>query len=368
LTVAGANLAAESGAQSCELHKFHPETIRSQFNRARQDIFPHICNVRDLRTIVTGQSQHTYTLPTTLRGAPIRVYLGNREEASGLAVNLVTDAGFEDWTDSTTPASWTNANHTSITQEQETTSPSNYAVLEGSNSAKCLVPATTACTLLHTITPTVATEGMEVNFSIWVYSVTASRVSAQISGTNVVTTTVNGDTHGGTGWEQLTVTATLNQAATAFNVGVHATSDSATFTYYVDEAVCVVGQTEQVDKGWSTIHDWMWVPSVAGASDGGKIEFPYPLSPKHRIRIIGRDMLSSVSADTSTVEVDGELLSPLYNLTRAYLAEEYAMSGPVGEREFWIARASQYRGTLEVQLNSGYRIQTPNIRAKVPDA
>ena len=78
---------------------------------------------------------------------------------------------------------------------------------------------------------------------------------------------------------------------------------------------------------------------MAGASDGGVLRFQETLPSKHRIRIVGRDLLSPASAEDGTVEVDGDLLHPLYDKVRSMIAQRLAASNPNSQ---WTEMARQY--------------------------
>ena len=135
LTVSKAWGAGTDGANSTyELMTVHPDSVQRAYNRARQIVWPHIGIVRDVETVVTGQRQFTYTIPSTIRRVN-RVYLGQRYEAQNDAENLLLNGGFEDWTNATTADNWsvTGSGSPSVNQEEQTTSPTNYAVLSGNN-------------------------------------------------------------------------------------------------------------------------------------------------------------------------------------------------------------------------------------------
>lgn len=359
LTVAGANLAAESANIACTLTRFHPSQVLRAFNRARKQVFPSIAIVRDIETMATGQRQFTFTLPSSLRQKPLEIWLGRRLYASTLAENLFTDGGMENWTSATALNSWTNTNHTSINRESQSTNPKNYAVLAGQYSARCVVQASAVNTLLQTVTPTVAAESMELNVGVWVYCKTASRVSASANGTL-------GSTHSGIGWEHLRSSATLGTAATNFVGGTSVTSDTGTFSYYVDEAIATLGQSELVDAPWDILDGWEWLPPAAGASTGGTLRFPYALPELRPFRIVARDLVSSVSALTDTIEIDGELLEPVYDYTRHYLCQEAAQTGPTDERNYWSERSSYYLARAEGRLGNRAIMQLPNRRIPMP--
>lgn len=357
LTVVGANLSAESGAQTCEVSRFHPDDVKRAFNRARQDAFPLIGIVRNLDTIVSGFSQHTFTIPSTIRRV-ITVELGQRHEAQTLSLNLFANGGLEDWSSATSPDNWTIAGSgASVNQEVETTSPPNYAVLTGSSSARIVVPSNTETTLLQTVTPDQATEGMEANVTAWIYANTASRVSVRIAGND-------GSTHGGTGWERITHAQNLSATATSVAAGLIATSSSAAIPFFADEAILTLGPSEPIDLPFEPI-PFKVIPPAAGAATGGTIEVKRSLPAKHRIRIVGIDIGSSVSADSDTFEVDGELLEPLYALTRAYMCEERARQKP-SEATEWTERYEQYIAIYDADLSMGKRLSLPRSRLQIP--
>jgi hypothetical protein len=369
LTVAGANFSTDSAnLATVELHRFHPDRITDHYNRIRQDVFPSLGIVRDLQTLVTGQRQSSYTLPATFRGGPVQVWMGNRPDAATLAENLFTDPGLEDWTNATTLASWTLAGAGStVNQEAETTNPKNYGVLAGGNSARLDVAVSTATTLDQGITPTVAFQGVEVNVGVWVYCLTASRVAARISASNVVNSPVIGSTHTGTGWEFLQVTATTNTGSADINAGVDVTS-GAVIDIYIDEAFFTLGPSEGLDGVWEPLLNWRWTPPVAGAANGGILEFPYILQEKRRLRLIGRDLLSTISGATTTTEIDGEQLAPIYNKVRAAMATDLAYSfAEQDERNFWLGQAAAFERAYDEKMATTEPLHMPKPHPRIPD-
>ena len=323
---------------SFELTPFDPTEVQNFYNEAREIVYPDISMVRDIETIVTGNRQHTYTLPSTIRKVD-RAYLGNRREANS-GDNLLLNGDFEDWdADQLTPGSqnnWTLAGSGStFNKEAQTNNPENYLVLHGDNSGRLAVAGTNT-TLVQTFTPasssytTLPTEGQEVNLSAWVYCNTTSKVKLYIE-------TAVGSFHGGTGWELMKASATLAHNATTAVVGVHVTASNV--AAYIDEIWMTIGQSEMVDVPYNELRNWDHVPPVAGASDGGVLRFQETLPSKHRLRIVGRDLLSSVSAESDTVEVDGDLLHPLYDKVRGMMSQRLAASNPNSQ---WTEMARQY--------------------------
>ena len=366
LTVSKAWGAGTDGADSTyELMTVHPDSVQRAYNRARQIVWPHIGIVRDVETVVTGQRQFTYTIPSTIRRVN-RVYLGQRYEAQNNSENLLLNGGFEDWTNAITADNWgvTGSGSPSVNQEEQTTSPTNYAVLSGNNSARLIVPGSsgTATTLVQTFNSAssdytaVATEGMTANLSAWVYCNTSGRVSLTIDGD------VQSDTHGGTGWELLTGSNNLDATDTSTVVGISVTSGAA-IPVFVDEISLTIGQSSVLDRPYTPITNWDVLPPVAGASNGGVLRFTGQVPMQHRIRIVGSDMLSSVNADDSTVEVDGDLLEPLYNKVRQLIADERAMGNM---ESYWYTLARQYESEYNNAVETGaVGVRYPRPRFKV---
>ena len=125
-----------------------------------------------------------------------------------------------------------------------------------------------------------------------------------------------------------------------------------------------LGPSEGIERPYEPILNWEHTPPVAGASNGGTIRFAAPLPPKRRLRIIGTDMLSSVSADTDTVEIDGELLGPLYNKVRQIMCDERAMGDP--DSDFY-ALARRFDAEYLRDIETGLGLRVPPARFKVPD-
>jgi hypothetical protein len=345
LTVAGSALNAESGSKTCEVSQFHPDDVKRAYNRARQDIFPRIAAHKDHRGIVTDANTLVYPVPTAIRRVD-RVYLG-RALLADHADNLFTDGGFENWTNATTPTNWIllGANST-VTQEEATSGPRNHMVLTGSNSAQLLVK-TNDTTLLETLAPSVATRGVYVVMAMYVYCRTANAIRCQIdSGDD---TANNGSFHGGTGWEWITHEFKLANTATNLIAGVQAPGGTTPSVSYLDRAIIIAGPVSPPEGAWDVQEGWSHIPPLDGASDGGRINLAAPPRDHEILRLVGRGLLSSVSADSDTIEIDGELLVPVYEKVRGMLAWEKA-GGDVDST--WGRRAQEFDLAYRNAINS----------------
>ena len=360
IACAGANWTdSESGSINYELTPFDPSEVSNFYNEVREQIFPDIALVRDVETIVTGLNQHTYTLPSTIRKVD-RVYLGNRRNADS-GDNLLLNGDFEDWdADQLTPGSqnnWTLAGSgATFNKEAETSNPENYMVLHGNNSGRLAV-ASANTTLLQTFTPssssytTLATEGQEVNLSAWVYCNTASKVKLYIDDGVV------GDFHGGTGWELMKASDTLDYNDTTAVVGIHVTASNV--AVFIDEIWMTLSQSEMTDVPYTELRNWEHVPPVSGAANGGVIRFQETLPSKYRIRVVGRDLLSPVTTDASTIEIDGELLHPVYDRVRMMIAQRMAANNPGSN---WAELARQYEASYTRAVEGDLvKVQSPPV-------
>jgi len=341
-----------------------PNKVMEWYNRSRQEVWPHIGIVRDVETVVTGTRQFTYEIPSTIRRVN-RVYLGERYEAQNDSENLLLNGSFEDWTNATSPDNWSvTGGGASMNQEEQTTSPTNYAILSGNNSLRLLVPDSTAVTLVQTFNSAsssytaVATEGMEANLSAWVYCNTASRVYLTIDGD------VDSTAHGGTGWELMTASNNLDATDTSTVVGISVSSGAA-IPVFVDEVFLTIGQSGPLDRPYSPITNWDVIPPAAGASTGGTLRFTGKVPSHHRLRIVGSDMLTAATSDASTVEIDGDLLEPLYNKIRQRLCDERAAGNP---ESYWFTMARQFEAEYNRAVESGaVGIIPPRQRFKAPN-
>ena len=355
---------SDSSTSTYELMTVPPNKVMEWYNRARQEVWPHIGIVRDVETVVTGTRQFTYEIPSTIRRVN-RVYLGERYEAQNDSENLLLNGSFEDWSSATAADNWSvTGGGASMNQEEQTTSPTNYAVLSGNNSLRLLVPGSTAVTLVQTFNSAsssytaVATEGMEANLSAWVYCNTASRVYLTIDGD------VDSAAHGGTGWELMTASNNLDATDTSAVVGISVSSGAA-IPVFVDEVFLTIGQSGPLDRPYSPITNWDVIPPAAGASTGGTLRFTGKVPSHHRLRIVGSDMLSAVTTDASTIEIDGDLLEPLYNKIRARICDERASGNT---ESYWFTMARQFESEYNKAVESGaVGIRPPRQRFKAPN-
>ena len=177
-------------------------------------------------------------------------------------------------------------------------------VYAGQQSGKYVVTVSSAfSSYLSAASPT-AYDGEEISVGIWVYSKTASRITAAILVDSGTATT--GTAHSGSGWERLTVSANIGDVATSLEVGVTVSSGAA-FVFYADELIAVAGPSEVPQPRGQRVGLWR--------EEGANIVLRERLPNDRNLAIVGCGLLSSVSDGTDTMEVDGEQLRRLYALS-----------------------------------------------------
>ena len=132
LTVSKAWADDGSTLATYELMTLDPVHVLRAYNRARAIVWPWVGIVRDVETVVTGNRQFTYEVPSTIRRVN-NIYLGERYEAQHDSENLLLNGSFEDWTNATSCDNWavasTGSGTSTIHREDQTYSPNNYAIL-----------------------------------------------------------------------------------------------------------------------------------------------------------------------------------------------------------------------------------------------
>ena len=308
ITVSGTALTSDSSTQATfELYRYDPDQLRDSINDARLEAFPELYNHVEDRTLTLEGHQNKYARPTSIRQGFVRqIFEEPRIDAKSFANNIVgtLNCDFESWTNSTTPADWVNSNFTSITQETENTSPDNWMVFSGTYSAQFQVAAGSVNTALLTVPSGTNYKGEEINVGVWVYSRTASRVSAAIQIDSDTIST--GTTHSGGGWERLTHTLVATDLGTSIKVGLHVTSASDAFVFYADEIIATSGQSEIPQPLGSPIMGWR-------EETDNIVIHGIRSDNNYQLRVRGMAPLSSVSSGSDTMEIEGDQLRLLFS-------------------------------------------------------
>ena len=363
ITVAGTNLSAESSSTDFELHKYSPTLLRELLNTARLRSFPDLCQPVN-KTLWSAQRQSRFEVPSAIIGTPTSIYL-ERGVSVDYGNNILSNADFETFASSAF-TDWS-ATTLDIAQEDLTTTPTNYAVFRGQSSARCTSQTGNTGTLLQTISSPGSYSGQTINLSIWVYCLTASVVSTSIvlNGSTTLGTANDGGLHTGNGWELLTSSVDSTVTISSLSVGISIVSTATDNTeFYVDDAICVIGPSQEPVGGREVLNDWRYEPIMQGTSQRNEVFFPYDLPDNYALRFEGRGYLSSLSAETDTLEI-GQPQTDLLVAYAAYLHfERSSYTSPDSEANFDVARRSL--AEQDIERLSYHRVRAPRHRMEQP--
>jgi len=297
-TVVGPVFASESGATTIEFSRLINGTdLNLLINDAIHEVYPTLYARQEVDTVISQAGQSVYSLPTTFIRAPRQMYLVDGPSPEHTS-NIIGNAGFENGT-----TYWAGGDVASISAETISASVPNRRVWSGSQSLKVITTASTAGVVQNAVSTATGDDwdvadlrGSRVSLSVMVYCRTGSLIKAEIAMSS-------GDTessfHGGTGWELLTVSTDVPNAATSMSVGISVAAASPATTVWLDHVNFVIGE-EVASVPGLPLYNWrVW---------NDKVTFPYALPPKKIIRMIGLAELSSLSAEADTIELDGDYL------------------------------------------------------------
>ena len=363
ITVAGTNLSAESSSTDFELHKYSPTLLGELLNTARLRSFPDLCQPVN-KTLWSAQRQSRFEVPSAIIGTPTSIYL-ERGVSVDYGNNILSNADFETFASSAF-TDWS-ATTLDIAQEDLTTTPTNYAVFRGQSSARCTSQTGNTGTLLQTISSPGSYSGQTINLSIWVYCLTASVVSTSIvlNGSTTLGTANDGGLHTGNGWELLTSSVDSTVTISSLSVGISIVSTATDNTeFYVDDAICVIGPSQEPVGGREVLNDWRYEPIMQGTSQRNEVFFPYDLPDNYALRFEGRGYLSSLSAETDTLEI-GQPQTDLLVAYAAYLHfERSSYTSPDSEANFDVAR--RQLAEQDIERLSYHRVRAPRHRMEQP--
>ena len=305
ITVTGTSLTADSGTGTTfEIYRYDPNLLLETLQSGAQDAFPALYVEINDRTTTLAPSQQLYPRPTSIPPGYVRqLSLEPRMNAKSYTNNIVGTLNC-DFENSTIATDWT-ASSITLAAEEETSGPDNFMVYAGTQSGKCTVAATSVATLLMTVPSGTNYVGEEINVGVWVYSRTASRVSAAIQ---LDSDSVSlGSTHSGLGWERLTHTIVADGVSSSIKVGVSATSGTA-FVFYMDEIITTAGQAEIPRIPINKILSWR--------EEGSSIRIFGGISQDRNLLVRGMGMLDFTQVSTTgsnTVELNQSQRRMLYN-------------------------------------------------------
>ena len=368
ITVSGSNLAAESGNVDFEIHKYSPTMLREVLNSARVQAFPML-HVPISKTIYTSENQYRYELPSAIKDRPTRISIEDGIAAVESGDNIVTNPGFETWTNSSTPGTWTVETDLTAAQEELTTNPFNYAVFRGQYSAKITNGTTgTQRAVYESFSSPGTYSGQRINFQIWVHSNEASTISTymKLNSTESLGSASNGGLHTGTGWELLTHYEDSATTLSTLEIGVEMTAAASTgLVVYLDESVATVGSRTEAQESGSLLLNWQYVPEMESTTDRTSIHFPYNLPNLKLLRIQGKNYLNEVSSETDTMEIAKPRTELLYAFGAAELYQRLAQASATFDTNVYAGLRN--RAFEEIQRKSIHSQPLGQRRILVPD-
>lgn len=275
-----------------EYHKFDPVSKWRALDRARMLCYPQLSILRIDETL-TGDGQNTeLDIPATMRKGPVIVLeedpLDPRAGWNALGNPELTSLA-STWTASGATASlYGRADYDLLVPKRE----QNCVKLVGSGTYRQTVGS-------MRVTAAQAA-GRRVTFGMWVYQ----RASAGTATVHIVhdTATVTSSTHGGGGWELLTVTATIPSGnATLLTVGV---TTGGSVTVFVEHAFMTLG--DRLPHRFPTV---IGRRGIQRDDSRGRVMLSRRPRQGYQLRLVGRAPLSALGTDiedqrTNTMEID----------------------------------------------------------------
>jgi hypothetical protein len=366
LTLTGTNLTAESSAMDFELHRYSPTYLRYVINRVLRIAYPQI-HLPVTKSVFTARGSAQYDIPSAIIGRPTEIRLQKGLDSS-FENNILSNSDFEDWT-SGSPDSWS-ATTLDVAEEESSTSPTNYMVLETGSSVRATSQTGNTGTLLQSISSPSTHSGQRISLSVWVYSLTAAKIRTQITinSTANTGTTSDGGEHNGTGWELLTHYEDATTTLSTLAVGIRVDSDAADNTeFYIDRVICSVGPLQVAEQIGELMMNWEYVPEIQGSALRQHVIFPSEFDDNHLLQFHGKGFLSSLSAETDTIEIGSPETDLLYAYAAVEIYRRYASSSPDLDKEFNRERLIIAQDDIE-RLSNHIMSRGPRRRLKIPDA
>ena len=327
ITVAPALPAQMSTAHTYQFFRFDPREMFKALDKARIVAYPQLAILRLNEAITADGENNEYGIPATMRKGPVEVW----QEAL-----LSPTAGWNALGDpalTTLSSKWTASGTT--------------ATLVTRDDSDLLVPKhESTCVKLAgsgTYTQDVANMGLtaaqmagrRLTFGVWVFQ-RATTGTATVRMTHS-SATVSSSTHGGAGWELLTVTATVPSGNSIFTVDI---TTGGAVTVFAEHAF--LGAMDRLPQRYPQI-----VPVRGIIRDDTVQTVRLARTPPrgYQLRLVGRDPLTSLGQTASTqgtrsMEVDEFTAQLLFAKAARILFSERGMAAASIKEQFpFIAEA-----------------------------
>lgn len=357
ITVAPAFSAQLATSVTYELHRYDPARMFAALDAARIELADDLFILRYDESITTDGVARSYAIPTTLRQGPGQIFM-EEPIASEPDWNLL------EYPTGKVTTNWTSSNFTA-------------AVVSADGSDLLIPKYDESCTRLKLAASTVGTYGQTIanmktditatlaagrrmTAGMWVYSRVASRWYLDIlddSGT-----LASSSTHGGRGWELLTVSGTVTgNNATTLTVQLRCTSGTA-ITGWWNRAWFMFGES------LPDCYTMELTKKIRRDDTTQRITLPYVPPGKYQLRLIGKDVLSALGTTattqvTNTMELDANSAELLYAKAAEVL---FHWEGINAESQEKVMQRIQHVMARRSELASQWKMHVPEQRIEGP--
>jgi hypothetical protein len=314
VTVAPAFSNAVASGVAYEFHRWEPTAKLNALDAARFIGFPHITKVVEDATVMTDGHERRFAFGADIAAGPYTVWRENYLDATP-DWNVLSNPKGDSLTD------WT-ASAGSATLYAEN-SFDRIIPKYDANCTQITVPDTTAVSYSQAVsamtglTAAIAA-GRKVTFGMWVFALTASRVSVKVTDDAGSSSSPN---HQGRGWEFLEVEHDVDgDNATTLTVSLEVSS-GAVMTVFWNRAWFALGTIPD-------IYDYQLTNARVQRDGSSQTVFLPDVEPEHfQLKLVGRGHLSALSESlTATMEVDDGMAQILYAYAARVLFEEAGLA------------------------------------------
>lgn len=293
-----------------EMHRYDPREKFACLDEGRLRAYPHIAQIVFDESLTGDSYSREFDIPASVRKGPVYAFI-ERAMGSYSQWNFITNPEFD------TLTGWTAATVTASLYSQQ--SADLIVPKYGNTCTRILVNGSTTgiysqpvASMANGITAALSA-GRKMTLGMWVYNATATtttRIFIQDDGT-----THYSATHGGAGWELLTVSAVIDgDNATLLTAGINATTTTSDKgIVFAERSWLYYGDSGRV----TSIYPTRATARIRRDDTTQKIMFD-DIPPRGRqIRLIGRSPLSALGSTastqvTNTMEVDEAAAQILY--------------------------------------------------------
>lgn len=308
-TLAPAFAGSTASGTEYELHRYSPDEKFSALDQARLAAYPALGKLVYYEAITGDGKTRVFDIPSTIRRGPLDAFVE-------VPVSSDHEWNYDGDPDGDTTSKWTASNCTLATVSESSDDDLIPKYRDGSCTS-----VTTAASTAATVTQVVGSMAngitaaraadRKMTFARWVFCTEASKVRLLLL--DDAGTVGTGDFHGGSGWELLTVTATVaGNNATTLSIRISIASTANASTIYYQRGWFYFGTAEKVTESWRRVP-----PEVRRDNTIQQIVLDEAPPRGYQVRLVGRDILSALGTTaatqaTNTMEIDEPEAEILY--------------------------------------------------------